>query len=65
MEREADHSPPSSAEVRLSGAIPPLPNTSSWRGAQFKKSQGLYLLPPCWALSIFEIYIVFVIADDV
>jgi hypothetical protein len=31
--READHSPPSSAEARMRGAIPPLPNTSSWRGA--------------------------------
>jgi hypothetical protein len=30
---EADHSPPSSAEVKTRGAIPPLPNTSSWRGA--------------------------------
>jgi hypothetical protein len=31
--RGADHSPPSSAEVRMNGAIPPLPNTSSWRSA--------------------------------
>jgi hypothetical protein len=28
---EADHSPPSSAEVKNIGAIPPLPHTSSWR----------------------------------
>jgi hypothetical protein len=28
----------------MRGAIPPLPNTSSWRGAQLKKAQGqLYL----------------------
>jgi hypothetical protein len=27
--READHSPPSSAEVKNGGAIPPLPHTSS------------------------------------
>jgi hypothetical protein len=28
----------------MSGAIPPLPNTSSWRSAQLKKAQGqLYL----------------------
>jgi len=34
-EREADHSTPPSAEVkRVSGAIPPLPNTLSWLGAQ-------------------------------
>jgi hypothetical protein len=32
-EREADHSPPSSAEVKNDGAIPPLPHTPSWRGA--------------------------------
>jgi hypothetical protein len=31
--READNSPPSSAEVE---AIPPLPNTPSCRGAQLK-----------------------------
>jgi hypothetical protein len=29
--READHSPPSSAEVKNGGAIPPLPHTSSLR----------------------------------
>jgi hypothetical protein len=35
--READRSPPSSAEVKeLSGAIPPLPNTHTWCGAQLK-----------------------------
>jgi hypothetical protein len=31
----------------MRGAIPPLPNTLSWRGAQFKKAQGqlyIYLL---------------------
>jgi hypothetical protein len=31
--READHSLPSSAEVKNGGTIPPLPHTSSWRGA--------------------------------
>jgi hypothetical protein len=35
--READHSPPSSAEVKNDGAIPPLPHTSSWRGASLIK----------------------------
>jgi hypothetical protein len=30
---EADYSPPFSAKVKNGGAIPPLPNTSSWRGA--------------------------------
>jgi hypothetical protein len=30
---ETDYSPSSSAEVKNGGAIPPLPNTTSWRGA--------------------------------
>jgi hypothetical protein len=33
QDREADHSPQSSAEVKKVGAIPPLPHTPSWRGA--------------------------------
>jgi hypothetical protein len=32
QEREADHLPPFSAEVKNDGAVPPLPHTSSWRG---------------------------------
>jgi hypothetical protein len=32
--RKADQSNLSSAEVKNGGAIPPLPHTSSWRGAQ-------------------------------
>jgi hypothetical protein len=31
--READHSTTPSAEVKNSGAIPPLPHASSWRDA--------------------------------
>jgi hypothetical protein len=31
--READHSPPSSAEVKKGGAIPSLPHMSSWHSA--------------------------------
>jgi hypothetical protein len=30
---EANHTPPSSVEMKNGGAIPPLPNTSSRRGA--------------------------------
>jgi hypothetical protein len=30
---EADHSPPSSAQVQKCGAIPPLPHTPSWHSA--------------------------------
>jgi hypothetical protein len=40
---KADHSPPSSVEDKMCGAIPPLPYTPSWRGAQLKKSTGTYL----------------------
>jgi hypothetical protein len=32
-DREADHSPPSSAEVKNGGAIPPFPDISSWNCA--------------------------------
>jgi hypothetical protein len=35
---EADHSPPSSAEVKKSGSIPPLPHICSWRGEQLYHS---------------------------
>jgi hypothetical protein len=31
--READHTPPSSADVKNVGTTPPLPHTFSWRGA--------------------------------
>jgi hypothetical protein len=31
--READHSPPSSAEVKNGGDVPPFPRMSLWRGA--------------------------------
>jgi len=31
--READHSPPSSAEIKMRGVTPPLPHTFSWREA--------------------------------
>jgi hypothetical protein len=45
--READHSSPSSAEVKkMSAAIPPLSNTPSWRGAQLKRSTGTTLPLP-------------------
>jgi hypothetical protein len=38
--READHLPPSSAEVKIGGAIPPLSHPSSWRGAYFIKHKN-------------------------
>jgi hypothetical protein len=48
--READHSPPSSTEVKECVELYFYsPNTPSWRGAQLKKAQGqlyLYLFVP-------------------
>jgi hypothetical protein len=38
QEREADHSPPFSEEVKNGRAIPPFPHTSSWR--VFSQVQG-------------------------
>jgi hypothetical protein len=35
-EREADHSPPPSAEVKNAWNYTSTPSTPSWRGAQFK-----------------------------
>jgi hypothetical protein len=38
--READHLPPSTAEDKKGGAIPPLPHTSSWHSAQLIKQRA-------------------------
>jgi hypothetical protein len=38
--READRSPPSSAEVKNDGSIPPLPHTSSWYTDYLIKHRG-------------------------
>jgi hypothetical protein len=43
VKSEADHSPPSSAEVKNGGAIPPLPRMSSWHSG-YKLSTGKTLL---------------------
>jgi len=48
--READHSPPSSAEVKNKWSYTSTHITPSWRGAQFKKAQRqlyLHLLTKC------------------
>jgi hypothetical protein len=37
---KADNSPSFSAKVKECRAIPPLPNTPLWRGAQLKRSTG-------------------------
>jgi hypothetical protein len=43
--REAYYPPPSNAEVKIGGAISPLPHTSSWRGALlFKYGDSFTLL---------------------
>jgi hypothetical protein len=42
--READHPPPSSAEVKNGSAIPPLLHTTSWHGGLIDQAKGqLYL----------------------
>jgi hypothetical protein len=60
--READHSPPSSAEVKNAWSYTSTPNTSSWSGDQLKKAQGqlhLYFLPlPCAFRSTNALYYV-------
>jgi hypothetical protein len=40
--READHLPPSSAEVDDGVAIPPLPRMSSWQSVQFIKHRNKF-----------------------
>jgi hypothetical protein len=39
---EADHSPPSSAEVKKGGAIPPLPHMSSWHSTELIKHRNTF-----------------------
>jgi hypothetical protein len=41
--QEADHSPPSSAEVKNAWSYTSIPNTPLWRGAQLKAQRQLYL----------------------
>jgi hypothetical protein len=52
--READHSPPSNAEVKdWVELYLHSPNTPSWRGAQLGGAQGqLYILPTLQSLTI-------------
>jgi hypothetical protein len=38
---EVDHSSPSSAEVKMRGAVPPCPKPLSWRGAYFSTGTPL------------------------
>jgi hypothetical protein len=49
--READHSPPSSAEVKERVELYfHCPNPPSWRGAQGEHRDNFYLLPPMIAI---------------
>jgi hypothetical protein len=43
--READHSPPTSAEVKKCGSMHPLPHTPSWRSAYLVKHRDKFTLP--------------------
>jgi hypothetical protein len=45
QEREADYSPPPSAEVRMRGAIPPLPQYAFMAWCSAKAQGQLYFLP--------------------
>jgi hypothetical protein len=49
---ETDHSPPCSAEVNNGGAIPSLPHTSPWRGAELIKHRDnfTFLLLHCFVV---------------
>jgi hypothetical protein len=42
---QADHSPPSSAEVKKGAAIPPLPHMPSWHTAYLIKHRDSFTLP--------------------
>jgi hypothetical protein len=42
---EANRSPPSSAEVKNCGAVPPLHHTQSWRGAWSARGQFYLFFP--------------------
>jgi hypothetical protein len=44
LERESNHSPPPDAEVKNGGAIPPLPSTPLWHGAQLKYRDNFTLI---------------------
>jgi hypothetical protein len=45
---EANHSPPSDAEVKNGGAIPPLPHMFAWRGAKLitHRNNFIYIFLP-------------------
>jgi hypothetical protein len=45
QEREADHAPPTSAEVKKGAAIPLLPHTPSWRSAQLSSQSDNLTVP--------------------
>jgi hypothetical protein len=42
--REAEHSTPSSAEIKNGGAMPHFPHTSSWHVAYLSKDSTFHLL---------------------
>jgi hypothetical protein len=60
---EADHSPPSSAEVKNGEAIPPHPPMSSWHSAYLSAGTNLPFIHSfingciafCWALAAFSV----------
>jgi hypothetical protein len=50
---EADHSPSSSAGVRIGGAIPLLLHTPSWRGAYLSTGTNLRLETLCTPVGLY------------
>jgi hypothetical protein len=62
---EADHSPPSGAEVKNGWTIPPLTHTSSWRGAYLIKHRDNFTFT-LWTMkySTTVQYVVWVLLSD-
>jgi hypothetical protein len=55
--READHSPPSSVEVKNGRVVPPLPHTSTWCAAYLIKYRDKFTFYQCVTISVFtQIY---------
>jgi hypothetical protein len=54
---EADHSRPSTSEVKTGGSIPPLAHTSSWRFAKLiMYSDKFYLYQRLWMVAVLTLF---------
>jgi hypothetical protein len=61
-EREADHSPPYSAEVKNGGAIPPRSHMSSWRGAYLAEQRDNFTFTPYVGSAV--VFVTFMLCSD-